>query len=249
MQRYFHADTLNLGDEIILNESDNHHLVKVMRAKVDSKIYIVDQEQTLFVAKVNRISQNIAALQLEEILEAASSEMPVKVTIACGLSKNDKLDLIVQKGTECGMDQFIPLTLERDVVKWQGSKVEARVARMQKISKEAAEQSHRVSIPSIERPHNLKQLIELSKNYTYCLAAYEEVAKRSEKGKFKEISEKLKPGDTLLIVFGSEGGIAPAEIETLKEAGFLLCSLGPRILRAETAPIYALSALSYSLEL
>ena len=96
---------------------------------------------------------------------------------------------------------------------------------------------------------NLKQFISSCEHYTYKLIAYEEEAKMGHSKKcLQETFEKIKPGESVVMVFGPEGGISEKEVELLKNEGFLSCALGPRILRTETAPLYFLSALSYVLE-
>lgn len=249
MQRYFVNDQLDVETSYQLEDKDNHHLVNVMRAKINSKIHIVDSKNQLYIARIHDIIDGKARLEIQELDGSRQVESPIKVAIACGLSKNDKLDYIVQKGTELGMAEFIPLALERDVVKWPGQKVQARIDRLQKIAKEAAEQSKRTAIPHIHSLNHLSSLLDLAKQYDYLLVAYEEVAKEGQLGALKEILNKVKSEESILVVFGSEGGIAESEIKALQAADFKLCSLGPRILRAETAPIYLLSAISYQIEL
>lgn len=171
------------------------------------------------------------------------------MTIASGLPKGDKLELIIQKGTELGAFSFLPFSAKRSIVKWDEKKAVKKVERWQKIAKEAAEQSHRRFIPNVHNPVNLSVLINLSQEFTYKLIAYEEVAKQGEGSVLAETLLQMKPGESLLVVFGPEGGLAVDEIEVLINNGFRACALGPRILRTETAPLYLLSALSYQFEL
>lgn len=247
MQRYF-IDEVVLSDQpFTLSSEDNHHLVRVMRARLHEKVLVVDKNHHVFLSEVIFLDNHQATLSVVEAIEEVK-ELPVNITIACGLSKNDKLDYIVQKGTECGMNQFIPLSLERDVVKWQANKAFNRIERLQKIAKEAAEQSHRTRIPTIQPLTHLNQLIKDTLDYDHKLIAYEETAKENKHGQLKETLSNMKAGDSLIIIFGSEGGLSPLEVDKLKEVGYIESSLGPRILRAETAPIYALSAISYHFE-
>lgn len=246
MQRYFIATAAQVGDTVALSESDSHHLLRVMRAKFGDKVIVVS-EGIPFEAEVVGATQPTCVRLVGELVQ--TSELPVQVTIACGLSKHDKVETIVQKATECGMHAFIPVSLKRDVVKWDSKKANQRVERLAKIAKEAAEQSHRTVIPTVQPLTNLRTLLEDSQAYDVKLVAYEETAKVSEHAALKQVTEQLHADQRVLVVFGSEGGLAPEEVEQLLAAGFISCSLGPRILRAETAPIYLLSALSYQLEL
>lgn len=248
MQRYFINDVLAVGDIFQLDQDDNHHIVRVMRGRTGDKLIVVDDNNIAFNAHIHDITDNIARIEVDSLLKGQENELPIHVTIACGLSKNDKIDLIVQKGTECGMAEFIPLALDRDVVKWKGNKIQSKIERLKRISKEAAEQCHRNVIPIISNLESLSELISHSATYNHKLIAYEETAKKGEHGQLKQTLSRVSPGDSLIIVFGSEGGLTELEIAKLKEVGYIECSLGPRILRAETAPIYALSAISYHFE-
>ncbi|HJG48187.1 MAG TPA: 16S rRNA (uracil(1498)-N(3))-methyltransferase [Facklamia tabacinasalis] len=248
MQRYFSKQTIDVNQQIQLEKDDNHHIVRVMRGKIDDEVIIVDSTNIAYKAKIETIEDNVANLRIINALENQHTELPIQVTIACGLSKNDKIDLIVQKATECGMNEFIPLALERDVVKWKGNKISNRIERLERISKEAAEQCHRNVIPEISHLSTIDTLQKEAGNYKHKLIAYEETAKKGQHGQLKETLKEVQAGDNLIIVFGSEGGLTELEVAKLKEVGYIECSLGPRILRAETAPIYALSAMSYHLE-
>ena len=102
MQRYFIAEALEIEEIIQLDKDDSHHIVRVMRSKVDDQVIVVDSTHTAHLAQIIDISENIAKVKIISALLDQMKELPINVTIACGLSKNDKIDLIVQKGTECG---------------------------------------------------------------------------------------------------------------------------------------------------
>lgn len=176
-------------------------------------------------------------------------ELPVKVTIVSGLPKGDKYEYIIQKGTELGAYEFIPFIAARSVVKWDQKKAAKKQERLQKIAKEAAEQSHRTIMPDVTEPKTLERLLQYAAGFDHKLIAFEEEAKQGETGVLASVLQKIKPGQSLMFVFGPEGGLEPNEVDRLIEAGFRACGLGPRILRTETAPLYALSTVSYQLEL
>lgn len=252
MQQYFTDQrALNPGDMVTLSADDSHHIMRVMRGREGDKLEIIGGQQC-FVGQIESLSEDqlVEVVILERLaIDYYDIELPVEVTIACGLSKNDKLDTIVQKATECGMSHFIPLALKRDVVQWTTKKSQAKIERLAKIAKGAAEQSHRLHVPTIDALKTLPQLLERAADYDVILVAYEETAKEGQHAVLATVVEELIPGQKVLVVFGSEGGLDPKEIQALNAAGFEVCSLGPRILRAETAPIYFLSALSFGLEL
>ncbi|MBZ6526200.1 16S rRNA (uracil(1498)-N(3))-methyltransferase [Aerococcaceae bacterium DSM 111021] len=248
MQRYFLNKDLELEQIIQLEKADNHHVTRVMRGQVNDELIIVDSKNIAYKAKIKEIIDGAANLIIVDELKDQQKELPIQVTIACGLSKNDKIDLIVQKATECGMAKFIPVALDRDVVKWKDNKQASKLERLERISKEAAEQCHRNVIPEISSLSTINKLVQEAPNYEHKLIAYEETAKNGQHGQLKKTLNEIQAGENLIIVFGSEGGLTEMEVAKLKEVGYIESSLGPRILRAETAPIYALSAISYQLE-
>lgn len=245
MQRYFIDGKVPENRKVAITGDDAKHIAKVMRQGTGDQVLVVMEGKT-YLAAIENADFDID-LRLEEE-QAANAEMPKNVTIACGLPKGDKLDLIVQKSTELGMYAMIPFEAERSIVKWDAGKGEKKRIRLQKIAKEAAEQSHRVKIPEIHTIHTFSQLLEAAKSYDAIIVAYEEEARADGGKRFAEILKSMYDKDSIIVIFGPEGGISAAEVSKLKEAGAWFTALGPRILRAETAPLYALSAMSYEFE-
>jgi 16S rRNA (uracil1498-N3)-methyltransferase len=245
MQRYFIETTI---EEARISGEDARHIERVMRMKEGDKIVVVAQN----IAHICTIT----AFEEEEVLVQSigqtipSPELPVHVTVACGLPKGDKLELITQKATELGMFALLPFEAERSIVKWDKKKGVKKQERLQKIAKEAAEQSHRTQIPEIYEPISFKQLVEQMSNFDAVFIADEEDAKAELRTRFAEKLKNVheKKSKSILIIFGPEGGITRKEADALLQAGAQTMSLGPRILRAETAPLYALSAISYEFE-
>mgnify|MGYP000985840358 CR=1 FL=1 len=247
MQRYF-ADYDSEHNRFIITGDDCRHIAKVMRMKEKEEILCVDKEQRTARCSIEKISnEEVWANCLQWIEE--SVELPIEVTIVSGLPKGDKLEWIIQKGTELGAARFIPFTAARSVVKWDEKKAEKKVSRWQKIAKEAAEQSHRTVIPKVLNPIPMRTLIEIGDQYDVKLIAYEEQAKQGENSILASALKYVEPGSRLIVVFGPEGGLTESEVRELEENGFQSCGLGARILRTETAPLYLLSAVSYHLEL
>lgn len=245
MQRYFIEGKLPENRIAAITGDDAKHIAKVMRQTAGDELIAV-MEGRAYLATIRSTDFDIE-VELGETLET-QVELPKKVTIACGLPKGDKLDLITQKATELGMYALLPFSAERSIVKWDDSKSEKKIGRLQKIAKEAAEQSHRTYIPEVYSIHSFKQLLSRTGSYDAVIVAYEEEARQGGRTRFAEILKSLYDKDSVLIVFGPEGGIADAEVAALKSAGAVFTSLGPRILRTETAPLYALAAISYEFE-
>ncbi|MGD6804133.1 16S rRNA (uracil(1498)-N(3))-methyltransferase [Rossellomorea aquimaris] len=248
MQRYFIDQQFKEGSPIIIDGENFHHIVRVMRMTEDSMFYVGFLDGESAKVKIETISNDCLQAGIVQ-WESDEKEMPVKITIASGLPKGDKLELIIQKGTELGAVGFVPFTAERSIVKWDEKKAKKKVERWEKIAKEAAEQSHRQQVPIVHSPVSLKKLVSFAGDYEYKIVAFEEDAKLGEQSNLAGVLKAAKPGDRILAVFGPEGGLTEKEVDTLKENGFLSCGLGPRIMRAETAPFYLLSAASYQFEL
>lgn len=248
MQRYFVSNDQLKDTMVEIDGNDYHHIANVLRMNVGEQILCVVEQKGTALAKIEDISNELVLASVIEWLNE-EKELPVHVTIVSGLPKGDKLEYIVQKGTELGASAFIPFSAERSIVKWDAKKARKKIERLQKIAKEAAEQSHRTVVPHVDMPITLRQLIDLAKSYDTRLIAYEEEAKQNEKSVLSKALTSIEKGTSVLIVFGPEGGLTPSEVESLQEHGFKACGLGPRILRTETAPLYALAAISYQLEL
>lgn len=247
IQRYFINTPFNEWKETIISGENAKHISKVMRMRQGEHIIVV-QDGVAYKCEIMQIGEDVLVKQTGDIIP--SPEMPIQVTIACGLPKGDKLELITQKGTELGMCGLIPFVAERSIVKWDDKKSEKKIERLQKIAQEAAEQSHRTKIPKIHSLHSFSDLVTNIQNYDVVFLADEEEAKSKNRTRFSEQLKKVKNQNvySILMIFGPEGGLSRDEAKVLFNAGAKTISLGPRILRAETAPLYALSAVSYEYE-
>ena len=247
MQRYFINQVIqSVGEIISVPKEQEHHMVKVMRMNIEECCEVVDEKEELYIAKLIQISP--LELVIEEHKEQ-QVELPIDVTIFVGLSKGDKLETIVQKATELGVHTIVPVEMKRNMVKWTKDKSQKKIERLQKIAQEAAEQSHRLHVPKVLDLMTLKESVVLVKQSTKALVAFEEVAKEGEAAVFVQTLTSLQKGDSIAFYFGPEGGFDLQEIEYLNSQEVHSCALGPRILRAETAPMYALAAVSYHFEL
>ncbi|GEK33297.1 16S rRNA (uracil(1498)-N(3))-methyltransferase [Kurthia sibirica] len=245
MQRYFFDGSYENGQATITGD-DAKHMMKVMRMRENDEIIIVHNASAT-VNKIITFTDNDVVVE-KTTTSIPSPELPIQVTIACGLPKGDKLDLIVQKATELGMYALLPFEAQRSIVKWDAKKGDKKQQRLQKIAKEAAEQSHRTIIPTVHASVNFKQLLATASQFDAIFIADEEDAKLTKRLRLVDHVKKIAHYQNLLIVFGPEGGIDRHESTALLEIGATTVSLGPRILRTETAPLYFLSALSYELE-
>lgn len=247
MQRYFIPDEQWRDNRVTINGDDAHHILRVMRMQIDDKIICNPPNSKGAICRITDINDSLVIAEVQEWIER-ESELPVYVTIAQGLPKGDKMDLVLQKGTELGAAAFIPFRADRSVVKWDEKKAEKKLTRFAKIVKEASEQSHRNHLPEIKPAMNLKELITESESYQVKIFAYEEEAKTGQFKSFASVVNKLIPGESILICIGPEGGFSSNEVTTLIENNFIPVRFGPRILRTETAALYGLASISYHME-
>ncbi|WP_280768512.1 16S rRNA (uracil(1498)-N(3))-methyltransferase [Salipaludibacillus daqingensis] len=248
MQRYFLSKEHFDDGYVMINGEDAKHISRVMRMAIDDLVICCDNERKCYLCKITEVMPNFVKAVIVEPM-TKQVELPINVSIAHGLPKGDKLELVIQKGTELGAASFIPFQAERSIVKLDEKKGRKKIERWNKISKEASEQSHRQFVPPVEAIQTLKQLVHLFHSYSYVILAYEEEAKNDEKSRFHHTLSQMKQGDSLLFVVGPEGGFSDREVELMVENGAISCALGPRILRSETAPLYGLAAISYHFEL
>lgn len=246
MQRYFLEQQLDGDKPVRISGNDVSHIARVMRMAPGDELICCGTDGRCAVCIIQEISKDEVIAKTRSYL-TESSELPVQVTIAQGLPKGDKMDLIVQKGTELGAASFLPFEAGRSIVRWDDKKKRKKTERLRKIAKEAAEQSHRTSVPGIEEPVSFKELLSRCKDYDTVIVAYEEEA--GEGALFAKLLKKTPIGGTILLIIGPEGGLMDHEVTALENDGFVSSGLGPRILRTETAALYALAAISYQFEL
>ena len=247
MQRYFIKSDQLVDDQAIIVGNDAHHIRDVMRASVGDRIIVCTCDKKSYLAEITHLHRREIKVKIVES-RVENAELAVFVSISQGIVKGDKFDMVVQKGTECGATGFIPVSMKRSVAKIDPNKARKKMERWQKIALEAARQSHRQVVPYVNRPVDITSLVVMASEYDMCLFAYEECGINSQSALADAISE-LEPEMRVLVLFGPEGGIAQSEVCLLIEAGFRAVGLGPRILRAETASIYVMSAISYALEI
>lgn len=236
MQRYFAPINNN---QVFLSELDAHHLLHVMRNKVNDKIEVVYDKQ-LFLCEIK--STNPLVIDVVNKIEE-HSELDKNVTLFVALLKGDKNEFVMQKATELGVNRIVFVNSKRAVSKLDQASFDKKVERYKLIVKEASEQSHRLYVPTIEGVYDLNKL----KKEQLCslnLLAYEDLHTSSPN--IDKI--ELNKNNSVSIFIGPEGGFDTSEVEYLNSLGFKNISLGRRILRAETACVYTLSVISYLLE-
>lgn len=231
MQRYFSNSKEN--DKLFLINDDIYHITRVMRMKDNDKIEVI-YDNDLYICNVI-----INELPWVDIISKEEGKIEDKeIILAIPLLKEQKMDLVLQKTTELGVTKIIPVIMERSIVKIDDSKEVKKIDRWSKICKEASEQSKRNSIPVISNIMTLKELVKEEGIKIVCSTIEKE-------NNLKKFLTEHKNYDKIIIVVGPEGGISSKEEEYLVSEGFTRVSLGKRIMRVETVPIFILSALNY----
>ncbi|TFE31658.1 16S rRNA (uracil(1498)-N(3))-methyltransferase [Cohnella luojiensis] len=247
MQRYFVPEAQMGQLSVMLEGEDARHVAAVMRSKPGDRFIACDGNGRDVLAKIVSVEKDkIQAEIIEELVSQA--EMAWKVTVAQSLPKGDKLEIVIQKGTEAGATVFQPFLSQRTVVQYDERKEAKRIDRWRKIAKEAAEQSHRSVIPQINTVASWKSLIKMFAEFDLVLFCYEEEG-RTGVGLRDVLSNMISTHTTaaprVMIVIGPEGGFTPQEADEAAVSGAKLIGLGKRILRTETAALYALACLAY----
>lgn len=248
MQRYFLPHSSFQANEIILTGEEAHHISRVMRMAEGDEIIVADGSGAAYVCSLLTVNPDECRAAVVQKADGGQ-EMPVEVTVAHGLPKGDKLEQVIKQGTELGARAFLPFAADRSITRLDAKKAAKKQERWKKICKEAAEQSHRNCLPTVCDLTSSKKLAEQFQAYNHVIIAYEESGKSGEVSRFAEVLSEAAPGERILLVVGPEGGLSEQEAKMFAEAGGVLASFGPRILRTETAPLYGLAVLSYYFEL
>lgn len=237
MRRFFLDQSLS--PELIIRGEDAHHISRVLRMKPSDRILVVGNDGQAGVAElVSFCDSEITAVLCEPVEDY--SEPPVKVSLAQCLPKSDKMDFIVQKAVELGVNTIYPIAAERSVVKYDSKKRLDRQDRWQKIAAEAAKQCRRNKIPQVAPVQCLQDLFAtLGQNATIVML-YEGSTPLGIKAFLKEC-----PTDHVVLLIGPEGGFSPAEVQMCQRHKVVGITMGPRIMRTETAAIAALSIVLY----
>lgn len=244
MQRYFIKNENIKENTILLNKEDYHHITHVMRMQAGSQVSCVDEDGHVYLCSLP--DPQVAKLEIiEEIIE--NHELDVYVRLIYGLPKLDKFEMVIQKCTELGVSEIVPFLSQRSLIRTDEKRFAKKKERLEKIVKEACEQSKRERLVKITEPMDLKAVLQLPADFK--LVAYEESSKQGECQNFEACLKQLKPNSVLNIVVGPEGGFDQSEVDALVEQDYLACSLGTRILRSETAPLYMMSVIGFYCEL
>ena len=238
MHRFF-ADERGIADGIAyLNAEDAGHALRVLRLEVGDEVELVCAPSR-YLAQIDAAENGEVRLRVTEKLR--DTEAATRITLYQGLPKADKMEWIIQKSTELGAAAVAPVAMSRCVVKLEGKDAAKKTERWQKIAASAAEQSGRGRIPQVRAVRSFREAVLEAAERELALFPY-------ENEKTQSLRACLSAGgyQSVSIMTGPEGGFSEDEVAFAGQNGMKICSLGPRILRCETAPLCALTAVLYA---
>lgn len=233
-RRFFAPPNAFTEAKVTLTSDEARHLREVLRLKEGAEVYVFDGTGKEFRCTVHRSLRDNAELMIDETVDPYRPESPLNLTLGVALLKGEKFDLVVQKATELGVVEIIPVvTRYADVQLRDPSDTQKRVVRWQRIALESAKQSGRALVPNVKPPVNFGSLV------TEPTESLRLMFSERDGG---PLSDLKAPHNAITALIGSEGGWSDEEIVTAREAGWTVVTLGGRVLRAETAAI-AIAAL------
>jgi len=231
----------------IINE-DLNHIKNVLRKKIEDRIDICDSDTHIdYSCKIKEITDNKILCDIVDKNEH-NTDINLEIDIFQGLPKADKMELVIQKSVELGVNKIIPVELKRCIVKIDKKDELKKIQRWQKISEVASKQCGRSNIPKIENITNIQNICNIIDNYDKILIAYEEEKDNTLRNEILELKKLEKKNLKIGVLIGPEGGLAQEEVELLIQNGAKVITLGKRILRTETVALNVLSILMYELE-
>lgn len=242
MSRFYVNPKSIRSGKIYVDGQEAHHILDVMRLKKGDAIAAFDGRGREYIGKIEDVSKNCLVITIEETRESVVTKR-YAVTLAQAIPKADKMDYIIQKASELGVDSIIPMNTERTVVRLKSDRVASRLKRWRRIAQEASKQCGRSDVAAVEEYSDIKDVIKSAGRYDLALMpSTAGIKKRS----LKEYLSVFK-GRSLLILIGPEGGFDSREIELASENGIAAVTLGAHTLRSDTAAIASIAMINYAL--
>lgn len=242
---HFFTDKKGVSESIItITGTDVNHIKNVLRMKKGEKAIISDGQGNDYLCEILEYQDNKVVFEIisEDVLR---TELDSRFYLFQGLPKSEKMELIIQKTVELGVYEIIPVSMKRSIVKIEENKKDVKIKRWQALSESAAKQSKRGIIPKVNDIMNFKEALDYAQNLDMIIMPYENHKRMAET---KKILNEIKPGMSVGIFIGPEGGFDEKEVQEAVQYNAELISLGRRILRTETAGLTTLSILMYLLE-
>lgn len=224
----------------ICDKEELHHILNVLRLKRGDALYVFDGVKEYECAISEATKEKLAATIIK--IKKMKKSPALNITLACAIPKKAKMDYIIEKCTELGVDKIIPLITERTIVKLAKEKADVKLKRWQKIAQEASKQSGRIGFPTVEQVSKFKDIINRVRDYDLALIPNLESGNKNLNEVFSKFS-----GKSIIIFIGPEGDFTEREIELAQKSGCLGISLGGLVLKVDTAAIAVASFLHLSI--
>jgi 16S rRNA (uracil1498-N3)-methyltransferase len=216
------------------------HMIKVLRLKIGTRVIFTDEEGSQYTGVISSIEKSVLTATIEKTMHGQCSETGVPITLFQGLPKGNKMEFILQKGTELGVSEIIPFVASRSIPRPAREREEERIVRWRRIALEAARQSNRSMSPNISPVVDFSQIPVISPQPVKLLLWEKEKSNR-----LKTVLSGMPAPESIAVMVGPEGGLTEGEAETAVENGFIPVTMGSRILRTETAAIAILAILQF----
>lgn len=236
--RLYVPDPLHTGAELRLDEERSHYVGRVLRLRVGDAVVLFNGSGGEFAAAITEVSKRGVVVRIGEYRER-DVESPLVITLIQGISRGERMDIVVQKATELGVHRITPIMTEFSVVRLHGgndNKGEKRALHWLKVARSACEQCGRNVVPTLDAPQSFKSWLESSSSCGVPRIVLDPGATRTL-GNLERVHDRIE------LLIGPEGGLSDAEVDQAVAAGFSACSIGPRVLRTETAAIAAIAVL------
>lgn len=248
LHRFFLAGPLpepaDAAVALALTEADAHHLARVLRLESGDRVMVVGTDGREAEAALEEVGADRVTATLGEALERPAR---ARVSLAPALARRERMEFAIQKATELGVAEIIPVATARSVVRLDEEKAGRRGERWRRIAEEAAKQSQRAEVPSVRDPLGFSELLEELGRFDVVLVPWEEAAAAGMGVGAALDAAGAEPDTSVLVVIGPEGGLEEAEVAALEAAGGVVVTLGDTVLRTETASVVAVALAIYEL--
>jgi len=230
----FYTTCQNISQDIILISDKNHvhHIRNVLRLKTKEEVVIFDDKGNEYSSIIEKILPKSVIFKIKKRRKSFPQKNKLKITVACAIPKKSKMDEIIDKLTQLGVDRIIPLETQRVVIRLDEHKKILRHRRWEKIAQNASLQSQRSQIPVVEPIKDIRKVLSCAQDFDLKLIP-------TLMGKRKTLRETLRESNpkNILVLIGPEGDFTPQEVDSAKRVGFIPVSLGDLVLRVETAAL------------
>ena len=244
MHRFFIQHSQIQGSRLYVEGPDVNHIKNVLRMKPGDQVMVSDGEDMQYLCALESFTDGLVWFEIVDTWKE-NRELSSKLYLFQGLPKSDKMELIIQKATELGVYEVVPVVTGRTVVRLDEKKAQKKTARWNAIAESAAKQSGRSRIPRVREAMTFSEALASAGELDVLLIPYE---KAEGMEATRQVIEGIRPGQSVGIFIGPEGGFEEAEVEQAVALGAAPVTLGRRILRTETAGFVMLSMLLYHLE-